>query len=233
MIRVKEVSRIEAFSDAVFALSATLLVVSLEVPHSFSDLVNSLYGFIAFAFSFAMLIFIWSQHNAFFRRYSLQDGATILWNSILLFVILFYVYPLKYISIGLVSSFLDINSDTALISSVSELKQLYIIYGIGFVFVFLSFVLLYRHASAKAEELSLTDSDIFDIRTMLQYHLLFVMVGLISVAITIFNIGVRVGLPGWIYGLLGPVLFWHGRHRRRKKQTKFASTHVKNNSKEV
>jgi uncharacterized membrane protein len=97
---VKEVSRIEAFSDAVFALSATLLVVSLEVPHSFSDLVNSLYGFIAFASSFAMLIFIWSQHNAFFRRYNMRDGATILWNSILLFVILFYVYPLNTFPLG-------------------------------------------------------------------------------------------------------------------------------------
>ena len=231
--RQSEVSRIEAFSDAVFALSATLLVVSLEVPHGFADLVNNLYGFIAFAFSFAMLIFIWSQHNAFFRKYGLQDAVTIFWNSILLFVILFYVYPLKYISIGLVSSFLDINSGPALISSISELKQLYIIYGIGFVFVFLSFVLLYRHASTKAGELSLPDSDIFDTRTMLQYHLLFVMVGLISVAITVLNIGIRLGLPGWIYGLLGPILFWHGRHRKRKKQVKFASTQANNNSKEA
>lgn len=95
MTRVKEVSRIEAFSDAVFALSATLLVVSLEVPDNFAELVNGLYGFIAFAFSFAMLIFIWAQHNSFFRKYNLQDGVTIFWNSILLFVILFYVYPLK------------------------------------------------------------------------------------------------------------------------------------------
>ena len=221
--RVKEVSRIEAFSDAVFALSATLLVVSLEVPDNFKELINGLYGFIAFAFSFAMLIFIWSQHNSFFRKYNLQDGATIFWNSLLLFVILFYVYPLKYISIGLVSSFIDIDSAGMVISNVSELKQLFIIYGSGFIFVFLNFVMLYRHALSKASELELTERDIFDGKALLQYHLIFVLIGLISVLITIFNLGVTKGVPGWIYGLLGPVLFWHGRYQNKKRQNKFDS----------
>lgn len=197
------------------------MVVSLEVPDSFAELVNGLYGFVAFAFSFAMLIFIWAQHNAFFRRYHLQDGVTILWNSILLFVILFYVYPLKYISIGFVSSFLKISSASPIIQNASELRQLFLIYGLGFIFVFLSFVLLYQHALGKAVDLQLTEQEIFETKTYLRYHLIFVLVGLISVLITILNVGVTFALPGWIYGLLGPLLFWHGRHRRKLKQKKF------------
>lgn len=223
LIRVKEVSRIEAFSDAVFALSATLLVVSLEVPDNFAELVNGLYGFIAFAFSFAMLIFIWSQHNAFFRRYNLQDGLTILWNSILLFVILFYVYPLKYISIGLVSSFIDINSTSALIEDISELKQLFLIYGLGFTLVFLSFVLLHRHALSNAEKLQLTEQEIFETRTYMRYYFIFVGVGILSILITVFNLGIHIGLPGWIYGLLGPLLFLHGRYSHKRQQKRFNS----------
>ena len=47
--RGEDVSRLEGFSDAVFAFSVTLLVVSLEVPQTFDELLAAMRAFFAFA----------------------------------------------------------------------------------------------------------------------------------------------------------------------------------------
>lgn len=84
----RHVARIE-ISDAVFGFSITLLVVSLQVPRTFDDLLRTLAGFPAFALSFALLGGIWFAQYRFFRRYALQDQMTIFSNIVLLFVIVF------------------------------------------------------------------------------------------------------------------------------------------------
>src|SRR5205823_4956458 len=93
----REVLRLESFSDAVFAFALTLLVVSLEVPKTFGDLVLALKGAPAFGVCFLLLWVIWREHHRFFRRYGLDDTATVWLNAILLFVVLLYVYPLKFL----------------------------------------------------------------------------------------------------------------------------------------
>ena len=55
-----------------------------------------LQGFPAFAATFASISWIWYEHYLFFRRYPLEDGLTVVLNSILLFVVVFYSYPLKF-----------------------------------------------------------------------------------------------------------------------------------------
>ena len=94
-VRGREVSRIEGFSDAVFGFALTLLVASIEVPPDFEALKQTLRGFLPFALTFALISWIWYLHYSFFRQFGLEDRLTIVLNSVLLFVVLFFVYPLK------------------------------------------------------------------------------------------------------------------------------------------
>src|SRR4051812_29388346 len=64
-IRGREVTRLEGFSDAVFAFALTLLVVSLEVPKSFAELMETMRGFLAFGVCFALLAVIWNHHYVY------------------------------------------------------------------------------------------------------------------------------------------------------------------------
>ena len=99
--RSHEPSRLETFSDAVFAFAVTLIIVSLEVPKTFTELYETLKGTISFAVCFALLFNIWNSQNVFFRRYGLNDSLTVFLNGTLLFTVVIYVYPLKFLA-GLV-----------------------------------------------------------------------------------------------------------------------------------
>jgi hypothetical protein len=210
-------TRLEALSDAVFGFAATLLVVSLEVPQTFPELVKSLNGFVAFAFSFTMLILIWVAHNGYFRRYGLQDGWTMLLNSILLFVVLFYVYPLKFLSTVLTGLFFGLGpgAERPMLGSRDEMASLMIVYGLGFVAVFACFTLLYRRA-ARTRELELDEVERLDARSWARHYLIFVGVGCLSIVIVL--AGGPLFLSGVIYGLLGPLCHWNGVVARRRSR---------------
>src|SRR4051795_11325394 len=96
-LRGQEITRLESFSDAVFGFALTLLVVSLDVPKTFSDLVATMRGFPAFALCFLFLALIWNGHYKYCRRYGMDDGTSRFLTCVMLFLVLFYVYPLKFL----------------------------------------------------------------------------------------------------------------------------------------
>src|SRR5207245_11133547 len=79
-----------------FVLTSTLRPLRLSL-FPYTTLFRSFRGFIPFAICFTMLLTVWYAHYVFFRRYGLDDQLTIFLNSVLLFVVLFYVYPLKFL----------------------------------------------------------------------------------------------------------------------------------------
>src|SRR3977135_3754504 len=95
--RGREISRVEGFSDAVFGFAVTLLIVSLEVPDTSTELMAPMRGFGAFVVTFFMLASLWYAQFTFHRRYGLEDRMTVVLNLALLVMVLFFVYPLKFL----------------------------------------------------------------------------------------------------------------------------------------
>ena len=227
MAHRREVSRIEGFSDAVFAFAVTLLVVSLEVPRTFSDLLVVMRGFFAFAICFAVLIGIWHEHFVFFRRYGFQDGATVWLNAALLFVVLFYVYPLKFVFSFLISMFsgqgarvrLPNGTVETMVENGDQVATLMLIFGLGYAAVFGLFILLYWHAYRNRERLELNELEVFDTRTDIRESLLNVGIAVVSILVALLGRGRFAGLSGMTYMLTPIVMTVHGMmtgKRRRK-----------------
>lgn len=224
--RSHEISRIEGLSDAVFAFAVTLLVVSLEVPKTFAELMEAMRGFGAFAICFTLLILVWYSQYKFFRRYGLQDTYTVILNLVLLFVVLFYVYPLKFLFTFLVSRFTGHGVDVRLpngsvermVENEGQMGTLMIIFGLGYLAVFGLFVLLYRHAYQNRERLNLNELEVFDTRTDIRENSLNVGIAAVSIVFAIFGGRYR-PLSGLIYMLTPVVMTVHGtiNGRRRKK----------------
>lgn len=215
-----EVSRLEGFTDAVFAFAVTLLVVSLEVPQTYDELMAAMRGFFAFAVCFAVLVSIWHEHYVFFRRYGLRDGATVWLNAALLFVVLFYVYPLKFLFTLVINQLLlRLPAPVEATIHAGQARTLFIIYGAGVIAVFGMLALLYAHALRRRGELELDRIELFDTRSSFARNLLAAGVGAVSIAIALTVPSRMIGLAGYAYFLFGPVFAVHGSvagSRRRK-----------------
>jgi uncharacterized membrane protein len=225
--RGHEVSRIEGLSDAVFAFAITLLVVSLEVPKTFSELAETMHGFGAFLISFLLLFAVWFNQYKFFRRYGLRDTTTVLINAALLFVVLFYVYPLKFLFSFLIDRFtgghgevrLPNGNATAMIESNDQFASLMVIFDLGYLAVFGVFVLLFWHAYRKRQELELNELERFDTRESILESGLNCCIAVLSLLIVFIGGAGRAGLAGIAYMLTPVVMSINGMimGKRRKR----------------
>jgi uncharacterized membrane protein len=97
-----ETTRLEAFSDGVFAIALTLLIIDIKVPASegigntrelwlaLRHLGPSIF---AFVLSFAIILITWVNHHRFFRLLNKSSGSFIYANGLLLLTVVFMPFP--------------------------------------------------------------------------------------------------------------------------------------------
>lgn len=92
-----DTNRLEAFSDGVFAIAITLLVLEIKVPPSGSALGKELLSlwpsYFAYAVSFIVIGAIWINHHAMFDQIVRADHKLLLLNTLHLMLIAFLPFP--------------------------------------------------------------------------------------------------------------------------------------------
>ena len=94
-----ETQRIEAFSDGVFAIAITLLIIEIGVPHvsvaeSLSEALGDLWpSYGAYVLSFVMIGIYWANHHSFFRLFVRTDHYFLILNVFFLMAIAFLPFP--------------------------------------------------------------------------------------------------------------------------------------------
>lgn len=215
--RGTQVSRVEGLTDGVFGFAVTLLVVALEVPRTFDGLMDVLRGFPGFVICFALLMMFWNAHFRYHRRYGLEDAFTRVITMCILMLVLFFVYPLKYLFTLVTVNLFGLDMTTApTLEGVNQIWVLYLVYGLGFSGVWGLYAVLYLHALNMRVELGLDENELVQTRASLAENLIYVAVCGLSIALAYLT---ESGwLPGVVYFLLGPLQafngWWFGRQLR-------------------
>lgn len=245
-----EPSRIEGFSDAVFGFAITLLVVSLSVPETFSDLLKIFNNVFGFAISVLLLFSIWYEHYIFFLRYGLKDMRTIYLNALLLFTILIYIYPLKFLftflttTVGLIVKHLIFGTEVnerlkamfAEVITPDQMPILMALYGFGAASIFIIFSLMHHNAWKRRDIMKLNVIEKFYVKWSIYKNLCMALPPLVSAVLSLIVMVSSSRLAstaaGMAYGLYSIMAFYTLKENKAKAKARKAMEELKNSSSE-
>lgn len=227
-----EVSRLENLTDAVFGFAITLLVIASEVPRTYVQLQSSMYDFVGFLCCSFLLLGIWNNHKSFFLHYGMRDSFTQSMNFIFLFVLLFYIYPLKYlfsyVGTGLlifVLKQMDYTSNALNMAiekvhmaqmNIDQWEDLMIRFSLGLILIYGIFSLLHLNALKKKEALKLNELEMYETKSFILYFVILILISFSSMVVVLIWGGEWAPQAGFFYLLIPIVLPLAKKLRNRK-----------------
>jgi hypothetical protein len=138
----------------------------------------------------------------------------------LVFVMLCYVYPLKFVTSTFVEwvsgQRIDADPNVDAIASMNELFGIFTIYSVGFVALCLAILLLYWRAWQRRDDLGLNEVEQFVTRSELGSWAILIVVGIVAVLLGLFAPRRLATVPGWAYMLLPILMPLYGHFRGRR-----------------
>jgi Endosomal/lysosomal potassium channel TMEM175 len=199
-------ARIDNFVDSAFAFAVTLLVISAnEPPSDIEGLKAALTRVPGFAMGFALVAMFWWTHRSY-SRVRPEGAIPLLVSLAVVFVVLVYVYPLRLFSdvfVGFLSG--TVRSGEGPLRSVAPMRDLYLIYGIGFSALAVLFLFGFAHAAGAARRVGDEVARLYA-EDGASVWVILTLAGVLSVTLATLLPLTRnpwiIGLPGMAYALI-------------------------------
>jgi uncharacterized membrane protein len=144
-----ETTRVEAFSDGVFAIAITLLILNIKIPLPAGGPLLAQMGrqwasYVSFVISFAFIGIMWINHHRLFTHIQHSDNGLLLFNLLLLLGVTFVPFPTSVLAAHL---------------GQADQKLAAMLYHGTYFFIAIFFNLLWRYATSPARHLLAHDVD--------------------------------------------------------------------------
>ena len=207
-----QVERMAFFSDAVFAIAITLLVIEFKVPHitgdtTFDDALKQLsdlkYLFVATLLSFYLITYYWRTHHQLFKYIHNYDNKLITVNMLMLLPIIFTPFTTAFFA----ESFDNFIYQT--FNHISGNEKIYFLglrlFLLNHFFAALTCYIFYWYIIVKHKELSYPMPEKEKIKFLIDTWFAIIAMGAAYVATFFNNISI-LGLALWIVIILRAVL---------------------------
>ena len=144
-----ETARIEAFSDGVFAIAITLLILEIKVPQPAAgplagQLLRQWPSYVSYVISFVFIGIMWTNHHRLFNHIRRSDSGLMLLNLLLLLGVTFVPYPTSVLAAQL---------------GHPDERLAVLIFNGSYFFIAIFFNLLWRYATSRKRQLVASETD--------------------------------------------------------------------------